>query len=147
MADLVTAEYVGLLTGVDVNTDADRTDFLITEASALVQERCGTTWTTATVPTVVKQAIAILVAQALLAAVGEGDGGGVVPPNLRAEQIGDYRVEFDPRAPLPGMDIAAVAHLLAPWMARSVYSVQTPVAQDGETVTLVEDQWPPEWSS
>lgn len=121
---LVTASYVRQLTGADVS-DAERVAFLMDVASGLVQEYAGRTWTVETAPTSVKAAVAYLVHDALMV--------GDETPWTRAEQIGDYRVEYQDGESL-GMSLSRVAHLLDLPGARRVRvgSIITPIPFDGE---------------
>ena len=136
MTALVDADYVAFSTGADVSTDPDRVDFLIEVASGLVCERCSVAWTDATAPVSVKQAVARLVSQAL--AIGSDSTGstGAMPPGIKAEQIGDYRVEFASAA--VAMDMRSVDDLLRQWIRGSAYSIKTDLGFDGtEDTTYV----------
>lgn len=120
---LVTPQYVAASTGADV-TDVERTQFLIGEASSLVMDYVGRTYTPETAPTAVKQAVSIMVASALEA--GGTDGGDV-----KAEQIGDYRVEFGGAGQYTdGLDIRQVEYLLA-MVAGGSRAIRTDVPLDG----------------
>lgn len=129
MTALVTPAYVHNLTGVDV-TDVSRVSFLITQASGLVMEYTGRTWTDADAPTSVQVAVSYLVADSLT-------DDPTTPPWMRAEQIGDYRAEYQDGSSM-GMDVTRVAHLLTGATVRRsrVASLVTPVPFDG----LVEEE-------
>lgn len=120
---LVTPGYVAAVTGADISDDA-RVALLIDEASALVMEHLSREYTAETAPVAVRQAVAILVAGAL--------GGDSESDGVKAEQIGDYRVEFAGGRFTSGLDIRRVEYLLAPLrLAGSARSVRTDVALDG----------------
>lgn len=122
---LVTPEYVAASTGADVS-DEERTNFLIGEASSLVMDYLGKTYTPENAPTAVKQAVSIMVAD-VLEDDGEGGGGG----DVKAEQVGDYRVEFANAGKYTaGLDIRQVEYLLA-MVDGGSRSVRTDVALDG----------------
>jgi hypothetical protein len=121
---LVTPEYVEATTGADVS-DTERVTFLIEEASALVMEWLGRTFDSTTAPTAVKQAVAILVAGAL------NGSSPSSPEEVKAEQIGDYRVEYAGAGRYTsGLDIRRVEYLLEPYRAQA-RAVRADVALDG----------------
>jgi hypothetical protein len=124
---LVSPEYVASSTGADITGDPARVEFLIGEAGSLICESLGRAYTPETVPVAVKQAIAILVNTALAADPGEGGATG----GVKAEQIGDYRVEFATAGVYTsGLDLRQVAYLLDPLRA-GARAVRTDVALDG----------------
>ena len=127
MTALIDVTYVEQMWGQPVPTSDDdgRAEFLIEEASALVIEECApysAGWTSTSVPTRVKQAVARLVISVMVQPAGNDVG-------VKAEQIGDYRVEW--ARPAQPMDIALVEGLLRPYRSRS-FSIQTPGAMDGD---------------
>lgn len=125
MAALVTAEYVAATTGADVS-DTERVDFLIDEASTLVSEWLGRTFTPENAPAAVRQAVAILVDGAL--STGDVGGGS---DEVKSEQIGDYRIEYAGAGRFSsGLDIRRVEYLLEPYRAQA-RSVRTDVPMDG----------------
>lgn len=123
---LVTPEYVADTTGADVTSNPERVDFLIIEASSLVMEYLERSFTPENAPTAVRQAVAILVHGALES--GSGQSSGV---DVKAEQIGDYRVEFAGAGQFtPGLDIRRVEHLLKRYRA-TARAIRANVALDG----------------
>jgi hypothetical protein len=131
VAGLIDVAYVETISGSEVaEGDEARCEALIEIASDLVREEVGTAYTPENAPAKAKQAVCQLVLSALNA---PGDESVV-----KAEQIGDYRVEFS----RPGgvMDISTVEHLLEGLAIRS-YSVRTPLALDGVDVGAA-SYWP-----
>jgi hypothetical protein len=127
MALLVTPEYVASSTGADITGDPTRVEFLIGEAGSLICESLGRAYTPETVPVAVKQAIAILVSTALASDGGEGGATGAV----KAEAIGDYRVEFATAGVYTsGLDIRQVEYLLGP-LRSGARAIRTDVALEG----------------
>lgn len=120
---LVTPEYVASSTGADIDTDPTRVDFLIVEASTMVCEYLGREYTAADVPVAIKQAVSIMVATVL----GDSDASS---PDIKAESIGDYRVEFIAGQYTSGLDIRQVDYLLDPLKSKA-RSVRTNVPMDG----------------
>jgi hypothetical protein len=117
----VTADYVAAVTGADI-ADATRVGILIDAATKVVsQDARQPAWLTAgaSVPEPARIAAAQLVAYALA-----GAGAGVAGP-IRAEQIGDYRVEFAQGAISFGMDPARVRDLYAAWRLGAYQTVTT----------------------
>ena len=84
-ADLVTVDFVETIRGETV--DATRCADLITYVSDMVREYCGTTWDSDTVPMSIAVTVANIVGDALANAPAD-------EINVKAEQIGDYRVEY-----------------------------------------------------
>lgn len=119
---LVTPEYVAATTGADIS-DRERVEFLIGEASEMVMDYLGQEFTPENCPVAVKQAVSIMVDGALDESDGDAD--------LKAEQVGDYRVEYAGSANYAsGLDLRRVEHLLG--MVRGTgRSVITAIAMDG----------------
>jgi hypothetical protein len=130
MSGLIDVAYVEVIAGREFE-DSDRVEALIDIASDLVREEVGVAYTAETAPSKAKQAVCQLVLSALNAPEGDGE--------VKAEQIGEYRVEFARRGGV--MDIASVAHLLEGLYVRS-YSVRTPPAFDGNTLAEASSWWP-----
>ena len=122
-SSLITAEYVAASTGADVAGDPKRVGFLILEASTMVMEYLGRPYTPENAPVAVKQAVAVMVSSVL----ADKD---TTAPDIKAESIGDYRVEFQAGGFTSGLDIRQVAYLLAP-LRSGARAVKTNVAQDG----------------
>ena len=115
---LITVEYVETILGSDV--DETRTEALIEIASDLVRDSVGFDYADDNSPARIKQAVCQLVISALISPGEEG--------SVKAEQIGDYRVEF--ARTRDAMDLAIVEELIGPFRRRA-YSVTTPVSSDG----------------
>jgi hypothetical protein len=115
---LIDVSYVETIYGVQLD-DEVRCEALILIASDLVCEEVGTPYTALTAPSRAKQAVCDLV----ISALSTDDEGSV-----KAEQIGDYRVEY--ARSRAAMDLGIVAHLLGP-LRRGAYSVKTPLGVDG----------------
>jgi hypothetical protein len=131
VAGLIDVAYVETISGTTIaDEDEARCEALIEIASDLVREEVGVAYTPENAPAKAKQAVCQLVLSALNA---PGDDSMV-----KAEQIGDYRVEFT----RPGgvMDVTTVAPLLEGLAIRS-YSVRTPAALDGVDVSSA-SYWP-----
>lgn len=123
-ADLVTVAFVEVVYGADV--DETRCATLITLASDIVREYCGTTWDDTTVPAQIKLAVAQMV----------GDAFSNTPADeasVKAEQIGDYRVEYA-RASMLSMSTGPYKDVLDKYR-RSAYSINAGVPFDGVVVT------------
>jgi hypothetical protein len=118
--DLITVDFVETIYGAEV--EAGRAGDLITVASDVVREYCRTDWTDATAPA----AIRLLVAQMV------GDAFANVPADeaaVKAEQIGDYRVEYA-RASQVALSTKPYEDVLDRYRVRG-YSISTPIAFDG----------------
>lgn len=119
---------VGLLYGKDV--DGDVVVPLLERATTMLFSRVGRVWTD---PVSVPEPLHLAVSQAVANFLGcrdsQADGDAV-----RAEQIGDYRVEYSRPRQVSGvacfLDLDAVEPLWGRFRLKS-YSVTTPVALDG----------------
>jgi hypothetical protein len=133
LSAIITPEYVAAVTGADVS-DTPRVELLIGEATSLVEEWLDRTFDD-DMPAAVRQAIAILVAGALT------DGNPGSEGDVKAEQIGDYRVEYAGIGTYsPGLDIRRVIYLLTPCRGGGPRAVRTDVPFDGKTPEY--DAWP-----
>lgn len=130
MSGLIDVTYVEVISGRSYD-DTDRVEALIEIASDLVREEVGVAYTDEDAPSKAKQAVCALVLSALNAPEGAGE--------VKAEQIGEYRVEFARQGGV--MDIASVSHLLEGLYVRS-YSVRTPAAFDGPLLAEASSWWP-----
>lgn len=139
MPMLVTPEYVAAVTGADIS-DTQRVELLIGEASRLVEEYLGMRFTADDAPTAVRQAVAILVAGALSGGGGAPGGGD---GDVKAEQIGDYRVEYAGVGQYaPGLDLRRVLWLLTPLRGEGRRAVRTDVPLEGVAGGRGHDPWP-----
>ena len=84
-SDLVTVGFVQTIRGEDV--DEDRCADLITYVSTMVREHTGSSWDADTVPMIVAVTVANIVGDALANTPADEVA-------VKAEQIGDYRVEY-----------------------------------------------------
>lgn len=113
---LITPEYVAQVTGADV-TDLNRVLLLIAEATEVVYAYLRRPIPSERPPAIIRIAIASVVANSLSAA----EAG-----NVRAEQIGDYRIEFGQASGAVGFDLRPVAHILDRYRGTAV-NARTPV--------------------
>lgn len=120
---LINTAYVALI-GNRTLTDAETTaaNALIPIASNLVRSELKRDLSSTTAPEKARLAVARLVLSVL-------DGGS--DGDVRAEQIADYRIEYQRSPAVYVMDVAIVADLLRGIKAGSK-SVRTNVPQDGE---------------
>lgn len=124
MASLVDIEWIANFTGLNFEDNEERAEFLAEIASDLVLSYCNATWTDLTAPVEARIAVATLTGMGWTADA-EAQGS-----QLRAEQIGDYRVEFQ-NSPALAMDVERVAHLLRRYRRATGYSLKTSVPLDG----------------
>jgi hypothetical protein len=123
---LVSADYVALIGDRTFTTDeVTRATNLIPIASNLVRQRIKRDVSSTTAPENAKLAVARLVLSVF-------DSGASGDGNLRAEQIGDYRVEFQRAPAVQIMDMDIVEDLLKSITRRS-RSVRVNIPQDGES--------------
>lgn len=122
-SDLVTLSFVEVVYGID-GVDEMRGTVLITLASDVVREYCGTTWDSDTCPAQIKLVVAQMV----------GDAYAQTPSDaakVKAEQIGDYRIEYA-KAAAAAMSTANYADVLDKYTRRA-YSITATVPFDGVT--------------
>lgn len=127
-SDLVTLSFVEVVYGID-GIDEMRGTVLITLASDIVREYCGTTWDSANCPAQVR----------LVAAQMVGDAYAVTPSDaakVKAEQIGDYRIEYA-KAAAAAMSTAPYVDVLNKFTRRA-YSISAGVPFDGVTDATAE---------
>lgn len=120
-SDLVTLSFVEVVYGID-GMDEMRGTVLITLASDIVREYCGSTWDSSSVPAQIKLVVAQMV----------GDAYATTPADsakVKAEQIGDYRVEYA-KAAAAAMSTAPYADVLNKF-SRRAYSITATVPFDG----------------
>ncbi len=121
--DLVTVAFVEMIYGADI--DETRAAALITTASSIVREYCGASWDSSTVPTRVTLVVAQMVGNAF--ANTPADAAAV-----KAEQIGDYRVEYS-RADSLAISTKPFEDVLDDYRTRA-YSISTGVPEDGVVI-------------
>ena len=122
-SDLVTISFVEVIYGID-GMDEMRGTVLITLASDVVREYCGKAWDSSDVPAQIKLVVAQMV----------GDAYSTTPSDaakIKAEQIGDYRVEYGKQA-AAAMSTAPYADVLNKYATRA-FSISTNVPFDGVT--------------
>ena len=122
-ADLVTLSFVEVVYGID-GMDEMRGTVLITLASDIVREYCDTTWDSDTCPAQIKLVVAQMV----------GDAYAQTPSDaakVKAEQIGDYRIEYA-KAAAAAMSTSNYADVLDKFTRRA-YSITTSIPFDGVT--------------
>lgn len=124
---LVNAAYLTLIDGRTFTEDElARVNGLITIASNLVRSSAKIDYAATTAPEFARLAVARLVLSALdTGSTSESDA------NVRAEQIGDYRVEYQRSPAVQDMDMSIIEDLLRR-IRRSSYSVTMTVPLDGE---------------
>lgn len=118
--DLVTVEFVEIIRGEDV--DHARCQSLIIYVSTMVREHCGTTWDEDTVPMLVAVTVANIIGDALANAPAD-------EINVKAEQIGDYRVEYA-RAAVANLSLDPYLSVLDKYRPTG-YSINAGVPFDG----------------
>jgi hypothetical protein len=132
LADIVDVELV--LGRALTNDESTRATLLLPIASDLVREGCCQTFTltdeegahTVIPPTTVRMVVAQMVASATESGNVASDGV------IRAETIGDYRVEYEPGGgTAAGMTLTKFLPTLQRWNLCSVRTLTTPIAQDG----------------
>lgn len=127
---LINASYVTLVGGrTFTDVEETRVEGLITIASNLVRSAAKADYSSTTAPEFARLAVARLVLSAF-------DSGQDSDGNVRAEQIGDYRVEYQRAASVQDMDLSIIDDLIKR-IGRRAYSVRTPVAFDGPVTTDV----------
>lgn len=105
-------------------TDTSRAEVLIEIASGVVLEYCNATWTASTAPMSVQLVVAQMTCDALAAVPAD-------TATVKAEQIGDYRVEFARTSTL-AIDVDRYRSTLNRYRLVG-YSVVTPVPVDNPT--------------
>lgn len=121
---LINAAYITLIDGrTFTGAESPRVDGLISIASNLVRSAAKADYSSTTAPEFARLAVARLVLSAL-------DSGAEGERDLRAEQIGDYRVEFQRAPAVQDMDLSIIDDLIKR-IGRRSYSVRVPIAFDG----------------
>ena len=123
MADcdpLITPEFLHLTTGADI-TDEASVEALIVIVSTLIGEELGA----CVVPADADMRLRIVCAQYTSYVMSSGSGGGGPAGNLRAEQIGDYRVEYQSSNKGDAFDLQVLRDMLASMYGASTYTVST----------------------
>lgn len=121
---LVNADYVALIGDrTFTDTEVTKVNALIPIASNLVRQRLKYDVSATTAPENARVAVARLCLSVV-------DGGASGDANVRAEQIGDYRIEFQRGSTFQVMDMELVEDLLKP-LARRSRSVSADVPADG----------------
>lgn len=127
--DLVTVEFAEQINGSEL--DEERAAVLIAVASDMVREHCRASWDEDTVPVRVKVAVAYMVIDAL-AEVPTDTG------QVKAEQIGDYRVEYA-RPAIAALTLEPHLSVLNDYRT-TAYAVRTLPAFDGVDEDESEDE-------
>lgn len=133
MADclpLITAAFLKTVTKVDV-TDTEEADSLITIVSTLIGEELGG----CVVPSAASMKLRVVCAEYTAFCMGSGAGGG---SDLRAEQIGDYRVEYQSSDRGDAFDLQVLRDMLASMHGASTYTVSTVDTRTDQTSHYVE---------
>lgn len=119
--NLVDTAYVQTVHGATI-TDTTRCTALIGITSDIVREYCGTDWSSTTAPAQIKLVTAQLVSDAISKAPADSAA-------VRAEQIGDYRVEYQ-RTSSINIDLDPYKPVLDQYR-RTAYSISVNVPFDG----------------
>ena len=126
-SDLVTVEFVEMIYGATV--DAERAAVLVAVASNVVREYCGAAWDSTDVPANISLAVAQMVGDAFTSTPADA-------AQVKAEQIGDYRVEYT-RANQLAISTKPYEDVLDKYRTRG-YSITTSVPFDGPVTDVVE---------
>lgn len=114
---LIDAAFLQTVTGVDVS-NSTTVDDLIVIVSSLIGEELGG----CVAPETASMKLRVVCAQYTAYVMNNGSTGGAAP--LRAEQIGDYRVEYQ-RTSEDRFDLQVLRDMLATMNSGSAYSVST----------------------
>jgi len=130
---LISPDYLTTFDGrtFTAGAETDRVNGLIAIASNLVRGACKRDFSSTTAPELARVAVARLV----LSALDQGSGSEK-DTNLRVEQIGDYRVEYQRTPAVQDMDLTLVEDLIKR-ITKRAYSVRLLPALDGPMTT-----WP-----
>jgi hypothetical protein len=136
---LIEPEFLGLVTGVDVS-DTASVEALILVTSGLIGEELGG----CVDPTTASMKLRVVAAQytAYVMSSGSGTSG---PAAIRAEQVGDYRVEYQ-RAQSDQFDLQVLRDMLASMHGGSAYSVST-LSDVNESSSPHVDYWDPSYQA
>jgi hypothetical protein len=116
---LITPEFLNAMTGADVS-DTARTEWVISTVSTLIGEELGG----CVDPTSATMKLRVVCAQYCSYVMSSGSGSGA-SGNLRAEQIGDYRVEYQSSNKNDSFDLSVLRELLQSMHGGSTYTVTT----------------------
>lgn len=132
MADclpLITAAFLQTVTKVDV-ADTSEVDSLIVIVSTLIGEELGG----CVVPAQASMKLRVVCAEYTAFCMTNGAGGGA---ELRAEQMGDYRVEYQISG-RDAFDLQVLRDMLASMYGASTYTVSTVDTRTDQTYHYVE---------
>jgi hypothetical protein len=133
---LITPEFLAAMTGADVS-DAARTEWVIVTVSTLIGEELGG----CVDPTTSTMKLRVVCAQYCAYVMQSGSGSGAAG-NLRAEQIGDYRVEYQSSNKNDSFDLSVLRELLQSMHGESAYTITT-IEQRYESSTPYFDPFDP----
>jgi hypothetical protein len=114
---LITPEFLHTVTGVDVS-DPTAAEAIITIASTLIGEELGACVDPASASMKIRMVCAQYTAFCM------GDSGGASPSGIRAEQVGDYRIEYQSNGD-DRFNLQVLRDMLASMYGGSSYSVGT----------------------
>lgn len=123
MADcdpLISAAFLNIVTGADIVSDPARVDAVIIIVSTLIGEENGNV---CIVPAAASMKLRVVCAQYTSYVLGSGTGT-TVAERVRAEQIGDYRVEYQNRGD-EQYDLQLLRDMLNAMYGQSTYTINT----------------------